>query len=207
VGVSESASGPRAFLWQPLTSNSTVGGLTNLGDFPGGNDRSEGFDINTFGEVVGRSWTADGARAFLWRPTVANSSDGTLTGFGDLPTGFADSIALAVNDVGQVVGNLEDEYHGFVWDSLNGLRDINDYLDPVTGTDWIVRRATGINNRGQIIAEGVRGGVFHGLLLTPVPEPTTLLLTAVAAPWFARRRYYRSATSRAADEPHLHGDF
>jgi hypothetical protein len=114
-----------------------------------------------------------------------------LTHFGELPPGFADSIALAVNDVGQVVGNLEDEYHGFVWDSFNGILDLNDYLDPVSGADWIVRRATAINNRGQIIGEGVRNGVFHGLLLTPIPEPTTLSLAAFGVLWFARRKYCR----------------
>ncbi|MBL7107501.1 MAG: PEP-CTERM sorting domain-containing protein [Phycisphaerae bacterium] len=37
-------------------------------------------------------------------------------------------------------------------------------------------KANGINDSGQIVGEGYINGQGHAFLMTPVPEPATLLL-------------------------------
>jgi uncharacterized membrane protein len=46
------------------------------------------------------------------------------------------------------------------------MRDLNTLLVPNSG--WVLSRATGINDSGQIAATGTRNGKTHALLLTPV---------------------------------------
>ncbi len=49
--------------------------------------------------------------------------------------------------------------------------------------------AAAINEKGQIVGFGQRGGVDHGFLLTPIPEPETwmLLLLGLTAIGLLRR--------------------
>jgi len=63
-----------------------------------GGQRTEARDVNSRGQVVGQSQTADGTfHAFLWQ-------DGVMT---DLTPGAAQSAAYAVNDRGTVVGHVQ----------------------------------------------------------------------------------------------------
>src|SRR5688572_5324535 len=60
VGYSWAMTSFRAFLW-------TSGvGMRELGDLPGGANRSGAEAINNVGEVVGYSGASTGERAFLW---------------------------------------------------------------------------------------------------------------------------------------------
>lgn len=100
AGVSISATGDRAFLWQN-------GIMIDLGDLPGGNDSSIAFDINNHGQVVG---TSD--RAFLW-------DNGVLMDLNDLIdpiSGWMLSTAYSINDGGQIVGTgiYEGKVHAFL---------------------------------------------------------------------------------------------
>jgi probable HAF family extracellular repeat protein len=94
VGVSNAATGERAFLWQN-------GVMTNLGDLPGGTDSSRAQGINNAGQVVGFSGAATGTRAFMWQDGVMTdlSTVAGVTG-----TGWSLTEATAINDAGQIVG-------------------------------------------------------------------------------------------------------
>jgi probable HAF family extracellular repeat protein len=75
----------------------TRGQLRDIGDLPGGADRSGATDINNRGQVVGSSDTAAGGEAILWE-------HGNLMSLGDLPGGATASEALAINEHGTIVG-------------------------------------------------------------------------------------------------------
>ncbi len=96
----------------------------------------------------------------------------------DLGTlGGHSSNALDINNKGQIVGNshiLNGDSHAFLYDSANGMLDLNDFIDPDSG--WVLTIAYGINDLGQIIGSGEINGQTHAFLMTPIPEPATILL-------------------------------
>ena len=125
VGISEAASGTRAFLWQD-------GVMTDLDVLSPGHDYSIAHDINDAGDVVGQS----DSRAFLY-------SGGIMTDLGTLGGDYG--IADGINDSGHIVGISNDSNavtHAFRW-SNGTMID----LDPQTDG---YSRAYGINNLGQI---------------------------------------------------------
>jgi hypothetical protein len=66
----------------------------------------------------------------------------------------------------------------FLWTSGGGMQGITTLLDS-SGDGWFIEEVYGINNAGQIAATGrVVGDRFrtHALLLTPIPEPSTLAM-------------------------------
>jgi hypothetical protein len=60
-----------------------------------------------------------------------------------------------------------------------------------TGAGWNFQFAVAINYVGEITSYGQIGGVTHGYLLLPVPEPSTLVLAALGGlamlAWRGRR--------------------
>jgi probable HAF family extracellular repeat protein len=82
------------------------------------------------------------------------------------------SKAWAINDAGQVVGSSGSQSQAFLWDSQNGMRNLNNLLDPTTGAGWVITGARGINAAGQIVGTGTNAAFSrpHALLLTPVPQ-------------------------------------
>jgi len=67
------------------------------------------------------------------------------------------------------------------------MQDLNSLIDP--RLQWTLVTANDINNAGQITGSGLIGGQTHAYLLTPVPEPASLLImTAGVSPFFLRRR-------------------
>jgi probable HAF family extracellular repeat protein len=93
--------------------------------------------------------------------------------------------ALAVNNNGQVVGtsggnNLGHPIHAFVWNSVTGMQDLNGLLDQ-SGAGWELEYANDINDHGQIVGSGWGPNGYHAYLLTPVPEPSALVLASIAA--------------------------
>lgn len=164
VGESEAASGTRAFIWE------AGGPMIDLGDLPGGDDESIAHDINNAGLVVGESQAAEGRRAFLW-------DSGVMMSLGDLGGPLNRSTANAINDAGQVVGNSNTAGGdaGFIWDAENGMRDLNDLIDPedplVAGSSHILLHGgRDINEAGQIVGQMTIDGERHAYLLTPVPS-------------------------------------
>lgn len=169
VGYAETADGSgNAFLYEN-------GSMIDLGTIAG--TGSTALAINSNGQIVGASSfvsSDDGEHAFLY-------SNGQMTDLG--PQDSLQSEAESINDLGQIVGYAivpgSDPLgqYGFV-DSDGVMTDLNSLVDPSLG--WSIIDASGINDAGQIAADGYDSttGQADALLLTPIPEPLapTLLL-------------------------------
>jgi len=173
VGEEYFSGQPHAFLWDD-------GDTIDLGTLGGRNSRA--YAINNAGQVVGYAYSAGGDRhAFLWE-------DGEMIDLGTL--GGPYSSAHGINNEGQVVGYLftsGEGYSGFLWDSENGMIELSDLLFDSPGWDRLTY-AMDINNYGQIVGWGSIDGEIHAFLMTPVPEPATLLLVALGSLALTRRR-------------------
>jgi probable HAF family extracellular repeat protein len=145
TGWSGSSRGGEGFLWTPEA------GMIGIGDLSGGPfANSEPYDINNLGQIVGIA----GFEAFVW------DAESGMRGLGWLDTGFpyATSWAFAINDRGEVVGasrccQPNSPSYGFIWDTRNGMRRIDDLLDPCA--EYPYNRIPGgmrINNNGEILS-------------------------------------------------------
>jgi len=152
------------FLWD------STSGITELD--PG---ISHAYAINDFGQVVG--WAPRGEEnAVIW-------SEGVVTYI--LESEDSDwSWAYDINNAGQVVGLSQgplDAFDGaFLWDSTNGAVLLEDLLTADFGWEYLTS-AKAINNYGQIVGYGRINDENHAFLMTPVPEPATLLLLALGS--------------------------
>jgi len=158
----------RAYIWQRST------GLQNIGTLSGDNSAGAAA-INDKGQVVGTSWSTTKypytSRAFLWQQNNGMQDLGSLSSNGSVA-------ALDINNSGQVVGCSIN--CAFIWQSGTGMVDLNTLIDPSAG--WILGSAIGINDNGWIVGSGTNpAGDTRAFLLTPAPEPSTLLLMSIAA--------------------------
>lgn len=170
VGFYEASNGNlHAFLYSgsTLTDLGTLGGIS-----------SDAQQINSSGAVVGYADTAaDDNHAFLY-------SDGTMHDLGTA-SGWKESEAFGINDLGQIVGNLGSleegaTTNGFLY-SDGVMTDLNTLLDS-SSSGWTVTGATEINDNGWIAATATQSydGISYAVLLTPVPEPSGMVLVASA---------------------------
>jgi probable HAF family extracellular repeat protein len=137
-GASRPSNERRPFLWTPSTPGATTGTMVDLGTLPGG-VQTEAQGINALGQVVGYAVVPDGVRAFLWSPDRPGTSTGTMTDI----SGGAYAHALAINDLGQVVG--AGPQYAFLWTAAQGMVS----LGTLPGKDLSV--AYCINNAGQVV--------------------------------------------------------
>ncbi len=76
--------------------------------------------------------------------------------------------AAAVNERCEIVGRIPEdvgtETRAYVWRNYKWT-DLNTLVPP--GSGWVLQRATGINNKGQICGFGTLNGQAAGFLLTP----------------------------------------
>jgi probable HAF family extracellular repeat protein len=171
VGVSTNVSENRnAFLWQD-------GQMTDLGAIDEYGSKASA--INNMGQIVGsvtfRRWITPSVsfidtHAVLWE-------DGIMNDLGVLD--FQRSYAMDINEEGQIVGYSyvqKDIYGGYdacLWE--NGeIINLHDFFPEELGFKF--SHATGINNLGQIIGYGEIEGNDVGFIMTPIPEPATILL-------------------------------
>ena len=92
VGFCLTAKGEDAILWSPS------GEPTVLKD-PGGEAVSAAVSINANGQSVGYAETANGDEAVLWQPSGKATNLGGLLG-----PAWSDTQAVAINDVGDIIG-------------------------------------------------------------------------------------------------------
>jgi probable HAF family extracellular repeat protein len=136
----------RPFLWTPTVPNGTVGSMVVL-------------DASTYGQANGTNSAGDvvglrGGQAALW--AGAGGPVFSLPG----TSGAANSI----NDSGTVVGSGS---FPFVWDPVNGTRDLNKMADLLPGDT--LHNALAVNASGQILAARLE---YSSYLLTPSPIPS-----------------------------------
>ncbi len=169
VGVSRGTV-QHAFLWTPAKINGTSGSIGDLGDLPGGTDTSSANSINSYGQVVGWSDSQEygsGETAFLWNPTEANGTSGSMVNLGGLSPNYGLSDARAINSIGQVVGIGDESFNRFQWTPTSANGSTGSMIDLATGGFDGTGNANGINSYGQIVGGGVYS--FSGALLwTPV---------------------------------------
>jgi probable HAF family extracellular repeat protein len=138
--------------------------------------------------VTGRGW--EGNPSFSSRPfrtTATGDLSDPAADLGLLP-GFVGGEGRAINASGVVVGalvNATGGNHAFVYDAQ--MRDLNDLIP--AGSGWVLATANGINDFGWIVGAGTLNGEGRSFLLTPIPEPSALLLAGAAAAgtWAVRR--------------------
>lgn len=133
--------------------------VTRLGTLPGG-DFSTAYEINNQGQVVGVSGSSEGSRAFLYE-------DGVMIDIGVNYIADPDKRSgIDINNSGQIVVTSSD---GTPYLYEEGeLIDINSLLNPESLPEGLqLNKVQGINDRGQIIAQGTVAGEEHGYLLNP----------------------------------------
>jgi len=93
-----------------------------------------------------------------------------------MPAEFPYGEIYGVNAASVMVGVMWDDTgleHAFVFDTVNGVRDLNDLIDPATG--WVLQFARDINEAGQIVGSGTQDGNERGFLLAPF-QPLTVVV-------------------------------
>ena len=130
------------------------------------------WDINDRGQIVGYSGNRYGSpgQAVLWE-------DGMTTVLGDPQ---AEGNALALNEHTQIVGYavVNGQYRATLWQGGSTI-DLNAQIDPtVLEGGWVLTSASDINESGWIIGTATQAGTgaTRAFLLTPVPEPATVVL-------------------------------
>ena len=125
-------------------------GMIDLGVLPpAGANFSFGSGINTFGQIAGGSYAAEGGSAI--RAMLATATG--LINLGALSNADDASFAFDINDRGQVTGwsvNSVGDMHAFVWTAATGMRDIG-----TLGGDYSSGQS--INESGQIAGESKVG--------------------------------------------------
>lgn len=164
--VGTSGSGPGAVLWH-LTGGSAR--RFSLGALPGGLE-SEANAINNRGLVAGASSDSPINIKYAVLFGVSTIGQSTIASL-DQET---PARALAVNANGIVVGEFQaagDKHAALFTPTLDGwlLEDLNDLIPPASG--WILSRATGINDAGSIVGEGLYNSTSRAFLLTPTGGP------------------------------------
>jgi probable HAF family extracellular repeat protein len=140
---------------------------------PGGVSSTVGA-INDLGQIVG-----------VYYPSSSSFLGGKLflhTGLGSQDLGVAlnlpseEDTPSSINNVGDIVGNAETTVgeDAWIYKPGKGFSDLNNDILPNSG--WSLFQAIGINERGEIVGNGIAGGQEHGFLLTPVPEPGSFIL-------------------------------
>ena len=121
--------------------------------------------VNNYEQVAGSYVSAARySRPFRYTPGVAVQ---------DLdPEPFRNGAAYAMNDQGDVVGGFQPQgsvfQHAFVYSDREGFVDVNARI-VVGGEGWTVVRGTGINNRGEIVAQAIGPSGFFERAVKLIP--------------------------------------
>ena len=132
-----------------------VGVIDDLGTLGGAYGLANA--INDAGVIVGYSSLATGAlHGFVY-------SDGRMIDAGSLP-GLTHSQLLAINRSGIAVGNAHDGPSRGVLYAAGKMVDLNSLVDQ---SAFVITSANGIDEAGNIVAQGDNAGTTRALLLRP----------------------------------------
>jgi probable HAF family extracellular repeat protein len=126
-------------------------------------------ELNEAGQIVGyvcQNAACTSQHPGLWQKDL--NGNYMFVDLGTLPGG-SQSNAVSINNSGVVVGGSDTAggaFHGFIYDSLQGMQDLNDLIP--TNSGWALGQANDINDGGQIVGVGSINGQRHAYLLTPV---------------------------------------
>lgn len=109
---------------------------------------------------------------------VLDFDTNTTIHLGKLNSSDASSNALGINQAGTIVGS-SGASGAFITDTNLSLLSLTALLDPAFN-GWTILSADDINNVGQIAGIGLYNGEQHAVLLTPVPEPSSLVSAVLA---------------------------
>jgi probable HAF family extracellular repeat protein len=174
---------PEAFIW----TNET--GMVGLGSLPGGLFLSDAFAVSPDGRVVvGGAHSAAGLQAIRWTWESGMVALDRMAG----ATG-CEASDVSLNGA-VIIGKCSLESGGgalFIWDVLNGMRDLRQVLIDDYGLDltgWGLEFAEGISADGRTIT----GTGNLGAWIARIPEPASgfLYLGLIAA--LARRARIRN---------------
>jgi probable HAF family extracellular repeat protein len=122
--------------------------------------------INDRGDIIGNTDELEATIATVWRKRK------------EIDLGYF-CAALGINNQGAIVGSQGSDPavggppdRAVVWENLK-MRRLDEFLPE--GAGWQLRKAVGINDRGQIVGVGTHEGKEHAFLLTPDVSPIQLL--------------------------------
>jgi probable HAF family extracellular repeat protein len=176
--------GYRAFILNPDGSKTDLGTHPTMSWLAG-----SATVINDAGLVGGRA--ADNYDPNVVYPLLWESGQTTATPI-SMPAEFPFGEIYGINEKGEMVGvmwNAEGTERAFLYDQLNGVRDLNSLLDPSFG--WDLQYASGINELGQIVGFGSLNGATRGYVLNVVPEPVSMALFGIGGLALAAGRRLR----------------
>jgi probable HAF family extracellular repeat protein len=121
--------------------------------------------VNDAGTVTGFSVVSMSpvdSHAFRW------TAGRGMEDLGVLPGGHFSS-GQGINADGTIVGRsaTADSGHAFIVEDGGAMVDLNDRMDPGTGAGWELLAAWAINDRGQIVGNGLHDGRLAAFRLTP----------------------------------------
>ena len=158
------------------------GGSIDVGDLGGG--KTEGYDMNNLGVIVGRSRTADP----LWHACVWEQHGGLQE-----ITGGLESAALAITEAGMVVGYIDDDdgiakNRGWVWDGLSLT-----FFDPPEGESFVF--PSDISASGAVVGQT---GQAKGFIWEPGWDAAQILTSPVEGMYIADAKFINDAGGIAA---------
>lgn len=191
-GLTDGGNGSGTYLWREGRPALQLVNDASLGD-------SEARGINEAGQVIGLV----GRDAFFWngtsllRPARYSVQDPTHPGtFNQVITSAScrglseDGMVVGAAGVRTVPGFTKPTsgVKGWIWTAEDGLVWMDDLIDPALG--FQLTGAIDLADDGSILATGFLNGsnVPHQFLLTPVPEPSVLLLSILGVGLAIRRR-------------------